>query len=223
MPKGPRVHRDIEKEIATIVSQNPLLQGREIETILMKKFGETGVPIPSQRTIQDRAKRIRDQLTVQEKPWSIGVMKEQNPDIPDTNTGVPWEAVGFIMQSIVGLESMVRQGKEKVEEIWPYTFGFLASIEEMNGVAKKQSTQTILTNRQAKWLWRLHLIFPDLKPFDLVSHVDAYAHREMLADYLGWDFDTSNLDGGLVLTMRNIVKHGYYPGRNTPIEMGKEE
>lgn len=216
MPKGPRVHPDIEQEIATIVLQKPLLQAAAIELILIRKFSQTDIPVPSKRTIQDRAKRIRDRLTVQEKPWSIATMKAQNPDIPETNTGIPWEAVGFIMKSIVDLESMVRRNKGEVEKIWHYTFEFLAFIEERNKMAKKQSASTILTNRQAKWLWRLHLIFPGLNPVDLFPLVDVYAHREMLADYLGWDFDTSDLDGSLVNKMRDITKHGYYPDRSRP-------
>ena len=83
---------------------------------------------------------------------------------------------------------------------------------------------TILTNRQAKWLGRLHLMFPGLKPTDLFVHADAYAHQELLADYLGWDFDTSNLDGGLSLLARDIGKHGYYPHRSgEQNEIEKEE
>ena len=39
--------------------------------------------------------------------------------------------------------------------------------------------KTILTNRQAKWLWRIHLIMPGLELDDLYPHVEPYAHREI--------------------------------------------
>ena len=220
MPKGPRVHPDIEKEIAMLIWRNPLLTGKEVQGKLESKFKGTDITIPSERTIYDRTQRIRTQLTIQEKPWSLALMKKSEEGI-----GIPWEAVGFIMKSLVDLQSMVGRSKRRLRKFWPYTFELLTYMERESGQLKKQSKRTILTNRQAKWLWRLHLIFPELKPVDLFSRVDAYVHRELLTDYLGWDFDTSDLDRGL-MTLLYHIKHQETPTEKETDEKqikGKEE
>ncbi|MBA7608607.1 hypothetical protein ES703_15786 [subsurface metagenome] len=219
MAKGPRVHPDIDKYIAYVVSRNPLLQAGEIEVKLTEKFVGTDIPIPSIRTIQDRAKRIRDRLTIQDKPWSLAAITGENPLIP-------LEAAGFIMESIIDLESRIRSGKEKLEELWPYTFGTLTSIrDEVIQPEEEISQRELLTNRQAKWLWRLHLIFPRLKAVDLVTYVDAYVQRELERDYLGWKFDTYDLDNALLIKLRHIVTHGYYedPSQSNGISQIKPE
>jgi hypothetical protein len=59
-----------------------------------------------------------------------------------------------------------------------------------------------LTNRQAKWLWRVRPIapaqeFPD--PFlELCHWADQYAYAEITAEYLGQYFDTRTIDGNLI-------------------------
>ncbi len=219
MPKGPKVHPEIEKLIASLVWLNPFVEAGQIEQALIDKFVGSDIPIPAIRTIQDRAKRIRDRMSMQEKPWSMAAMAEQGPDVFHGKTGIPWEAAGFIMQSIVELESIIRSGKKKLEELWPHTFELLTYIhQEVNQPEKAPQQRTVLTNRQGKWLWRIHLVLPGLKPVDLFPHVDAYVQRELLADYLGWDFDTSDLDSSLQNILRDVIAHGYYPDRSQPDE-----
>lgn len=232
MPKGPKVHPDIEKHIVTLVTDNPYIQAKEIQTKLEQQFVGTPIPIPAIRTIQDRAKRILDQLTIQEKPWSLAVMAKGDIDIP-------WEAAGFLLWAFAELRHLQNSG----EKIWrwsehPLDDFYKGSMEEVmesfgtskepehvsvKPLAPRAPVGTIMTNRQAKWLGRLHLMFPKLKPTDLFVHADAYAQQELLADYLGLNFDTSNLDEGLSQLARDIGKHGYYTNRSKQNKTGKEE
>jgi len=76
----------------------------------------------------------------------------------------------------------------------------------------KYQREIVLTYREAKWLWRIHLAMPvwelpDWLP-ELCQRADEYAHREMTAEYLGQDFDTSDLDGGLRNLLRDIKRRG---------------
>ncbi len=48
---------------------------------------------------------------------------------------------------------------------------------------------------------------PDWLP-ELCQRADEYAHREMTAEYLGQDFDTSDLDGSLRNLLRDIKRRG---------------
>ena len=219
MSKGPRVHPDIEKHILTLVTDNPHLKGKEIQAKLEQEFMGTSIPIPAIRTTQDRAKQIIDQLTIEEKPWSLAIMAKGDIDIP-------WEAVGFLLWAFAELRHLQKSG----EKIWRWSEHPLddfyeggVSVEEVmeslgtgrelehvsvKPLAPRAPVGTILTNRQAKWLWRLHLMFPKLKPTDLFYHADAYAQKEILTDYLGWDFDTSDLDGSLINLLRSIKDRG---------------
>lgn len=213
MPKGPRVHPDIERYIVELVTDNPLIQSRQIENQLIKEFAGKSISIPAMRTIQVRAKQIVDHLTIQEKPWSLAMMAKGDTDIP-------WEAAGFLLWAFAELERLKNNGKI----IWPssehplddFLKGSVKEVTEsfesgrepekvsVKPLAPRAPVGTILTNRQAKWLARLHLMFPLLKPNDLFWYVDAYSERELLADYLGYDFDTSDLDGSLRNVLRNI-------------------
>ena len=67
MPRGPKVNEEIERTILEIVSSKPELQASQIEEILVKQFSKSGTPIPTLRTIQLRAKRIRDYIS--DLPW----------------------------------------------------------------------------------------------------------------------------------------------------------
>ena len=60
-----------------------------------------------------------------------------------------------------------------------------------------------LTNRQAKWLWRIRPIVPAQEftdPFyELCRWADQYAYAEIIAEYLGQYFDTRNIDADLMM------------------------
>ena len=131
MGKGPRVHPDIEKRIAKLVCLNPLIKPAEVENLILKEFGGK-IPIPAPRTIGERVKHAHARLTVQEKPWSLSTMidEERSPDAPEKYTGVPWEAAGFIMQSIVELELIIKSNVKTVEELWPNTFDFFKHLQD---------------------------------------------------------------------------------------------
>jgi hypothetical protein len=232
MPKGPRVHRDIERYVVELVTDNPLLNAKAIEVALVERFKGTDIPIPALRTIQERAKRVVDYLTIQEEPWSLAVMARGDTDIP-------WEAAGFLLWALSELQRLQNGG----EEIWHWSehplddLYYEGSMEEVveslrsgrepehvsvKPLAPRAPVGTILTNRQAKWLARLHLMFRRLKPTDLFHRADVCARQELLADYLGWDFDTSNIEASLSNLARHIGVHGYYPDREQPNEAGGE-
>ena len=61
---------------------------------------------------------------------------------------------------------------------------------------------TVITNRQAKWLWRIHVILPDLDLLELCERADEYAYKELVAEYLGEAFDTSDLDESLIKQLK---------------------
>ncbi|MBA7707893.1 hypothetical protein ES703_116777 [subsurface metagenome] len=156
-----------------------------------------------------------------------------------SDTDIPWEAVGFLLWAFAEVRHLQKSGgkiwrwsehplddfrKGSVEEVME-SFSTDSEPEHISikPLAPRAPVGTIMTNRQAKWLGRLHLMFPGLKPTDLFEHADAYTQQELLADYLGLDFDTSNLDGGLSGLARNVGEHGYYLGRSKQNETGKED
>ena len=212
MPKGPRVHPDIEKYIASLVSSNSQLQAKQIEAKLQDKFAGSDTPIPALRTIQDRASRIRSRLTMQDKPWSLAVMSQQR-QYHDEDIDIPWEASGYIIQAMVEMQSKVRSGQNEIKDLWSYSHETLESLRKNSDNYREETEPHLVTVRQAKWLWRFHQIFPGLKALDLIPLADAYSQRELYSDYLGWDLDTSDLDSALLLIQRDIHKHGYYPTR----------
>ena len=213
MPRGPKVNKDIERTILEIVSSNPELQASEIELRLRNQFARLGIPIPTLRTIQLRAKRIRDYISIQDKPWSIAAMMQ------DEKNKIPWEAVEFIMQAYIEIEGMINSGEMTLHKIWRYRSDHINDqiiIKENNVfeiVNEVNPNAPIMTYRQAKWLWRIHLMLPGLKPIDLFGHVDAYVQRELFANYYGAELDTSDLDSAIMNKQRDVMKHGYYPDR----------
>ena len=212
MPKGPKVHPDIEKYIVSLVSSNSQLQARQIVAKLMDKFAGSDIPIPALRTIQDRASRIRSSSTIQDKPWSLAAMSQQRL-YTDEDIDIPWEATGYIMQAIVEMDLKVRSEQKEIKYLWPYSHETLKSLRETSENYREETESHLITIRQAKWLWRLHQIFPGLRTVDLIPLADAYAQRELHSVYLRLDFNTSDIDNALLLIQRDIQKHGYYPVR----------
>lgn len=210
MPKGPKVHPDIEKHITRLVSRNPQLQAKTIQTELEQEFAETSIPIPAIRTIEDRAKQIRDRLTIQEKPWSLAVMDK---------SGIPWEATHFLLQA-----SIVMQKENS--KLWPETETLVEELHERELMIAEWSPPEagVMTVRQAKWLWRVHSALPNVELRNIFWRADMYAHREMMTDHLGYPFDASDLDRGL-MTLLYHIEHQRTPAKKETEESqitGKE-
>lgn len=230
------IGKDVKRKMAELALRKPLMSKEEIQKKLKDEFSgrEISSPIPKLSTIAKKVREFRKEArdNIQEQPWSLAMMAKGDIDIP-------WEAVGFLLEAFAELRHLQNSG----EKIWrwsehPLDDFYKGSMEEVmeslgtdrepehvsvKPLAPRALVGTILTNRQAKWLGRLHLMFRGLKPTDLFHYADAYAQRELLANYLGWDFDTSDLDNSLSNLARDIRKHGYYPDRGKENETGKEE
>jgi len=189
-PKGPRTNKEILDRIVVLALDKSNLLGKVIKTMLEEEFDPKDVP--GLRTIQQYVSnaRFEGEENTQEQPWSLATMDK---------AGIPWEAVYWLQERYMECEKLQKNG----EQLWPWTT-HLAEV--------KPSRSTVLTNRQAKWLWRIHLIIPEwgLPAWlpELCQRADEYTHREMTAEYLGQDFDTSDLDGSLRNLTRNIKHQG---------------
>lgn len=218
MPKGPRVHPDVEKYIALLVANNPLLTGKEVRGKVESEFKGKGIAIPSERTIHDRRQQILTRLTIQEKPWSLALMRESEED-----TGIPWEAINILLSA--STEMQREEG-----QLWPETDSFMKEIDERELLEQWKEQRNlpgagVMTVRKAKWLWRIHLALPDVELCNIFWRADMYSHREMMTDYLYYPFDTSDLDRGL-MTLLYHIKHQETPTEKETSEKqitGKEE
>lgn len=193
-PKGPRTRKEILDRIVVLALDKSNLSGKQIKTQLEEEFEPNDVP--GLRTIQQYTSNARKEAeeNVQEQPWSLATMDK---------AGIPWEAVYWLRERYMECEKRQKKG----EQLWPWTTHFTEA---------KPSPSVVLTNRQAKWLYRVHLFMPELDELPdwlhkLCERADEYAHREMTAEYLGQDFDTSDLDGGLRNLLRNIRLRGISP------------
>ena len=215
MAKGrPKIDLQVAQFINLAVIQHPDWTAGDVLKVVKNKFESKGIPIPKLRTVQQYIKVFRRKL-MEEELWSLAAM--------EVNEYIPWEAAPFLLECSIELTKRAKQG----EHLWPWREQLLGDLKK-SGLEVRQSEsqkEIVLTYRQAKWLWRLHLIFPKLKPIDLFPRVDDYVHREMVADYLGWDFDTSDLDRGL-MTLLYHIKHQETPTEKETGEKqikGKEE
>jgi hypothetical protein len=180
------------------------------------KFKDTGIDIPKLRTVQAWAKQFKEMSThnYEEQPWSLATMDQAK---------IGWEAASFLLEVHDDLLHRQREGKPLPWQgsVAPYVLeGSFAKIKqtiesekdpERKYLGPAAESKTILNNRQAKWLWRIHLIMPGLELEDLYPHVEPYAHREILAYYLKEPFDTTDLDSALMNILYDITKRGYYP------------
>lgn len=199
MPRGPKVATQV-LEYLTYLAMNDLnALAKDIRDALVKRFEDTDFPIPKLRTIQHYAKLVRDQAkrNTQEEPWSLASMGQPGVDIPR-------EAAGFLLEALSDLRHRQNEG----EPLWPWSSHPLG---------------TVLTNRQAKWLWQIHLIVPTLEVREVYERADEYAHRELLADYLKQEFDTSDLDGSLMNLLRDIKRRGSYPSSEDNRDIERRE
>jgi hypothetical protein len=219
MSKGPRMSEQVKRHIAECILQNPNMQAKKILSSVENKFKDTGIDIPKLRTVQALAKQLKEEARQnnEEQPWSLATMDQAK---------MGWEAASFLLEAHDDLHRRQREGKLPWQgSAAPYiSKGTLKEViqAEKNGKEPERKylgppakTGTVLTNRQAKWLWHIHLIVPGLELADLYPHVEPYAHREILAYYLREPFDTTDLDSALMNILRDIKKRGYYPTRNT--------
>lgn len=220
-PKGPRTKRVILDRIISLALDGLNYSGKDILEILWKEFPEKDVP--GLRTIYYYVHNTREEAkdNPQEQPWSLAMMAK-------ADVGIPWEAAGFLLEALHELrlrqESLQKEGKH----LWHYSAHplddfYKGSLEEVaealssgrepervsvKPLAPRAPAGTVLTNRQAKWLWRIHLIVPHWTLPDglsgLCGYVDAFSHRELIADHLNEDFDTSGIDSSLGNLLRQI-------------------
>ena len=224
MSKGPWVDDKIKEALFRVALIKPPFSAeaiRERASIILEREDVLDLNL---RTIRYYVKLYRDleKTRIQEQPWSLATMDE---------AGIPWEAAGFLLEAFDELWKRQKRGEE---ESWPgsahpFDGFYKGSAEEIlealssgreperisvKPLAKMAPPGTILTNRQAKWLWRIHLIVPTWpllmeKPrwiYNLCLVADRFAQAEMLSDYLGEPFDTSSsgFDGSLICLLRDI-------------------
>lgn len=96
-----------------------------------------------------------------------------------------------------------------VENLERYEGGFPPLVTDLAchmGILEKGDQWVIMTNRRAKWLWRMHQFLPSLTiPNDLLLLslvADTYAVLEFISEYQGHEFDTSVLDRWLTQLRR---------------------
>lgn len=230
-PKGPRTKMEVLDRIIMLALDESKLIGKNILNKLLEEFPPEDVP--GLRTVQIYVHDAREEATtnLQEQPWSLAIMAK-------ADVGIPWEAASFLLTALdeLGrlrdLDELGRLRDEEGEIIWrwsahPLDDVYKGSPEEIaealssgreperisvKPMAPRAPIGTVLTNRQAKWLWRIHCILPTwcLPEWlgDLCKRADEYAHLEMLADYLNEDFDTSDFDVSLMYVLRDIKDRG---------------
>lgn len=208
--KRARISGEMLNSMVTWTLQDPSSLGKDIQNKLEKEYPKEKQP--SLRTVQAYMRRVREEAkdNVQECPWSIGIMARKE-------TGIPWEGIVFLLHVL----SEIRK-YDGEEPLWPYSAhplddfyeGTLHEVMDEMGtergpervsvkpLAKRPPSGTVMTVRQAKWLWRLHLVFPDWNIRDqlieLCQRADMYTHHELIADYFKEDFNTGDLDNGLI-------------------------
>jgi hypothetical protein len=211
-PKLPRTKKEVLDRIVALALDKSNFLGKQIKAQLEKEFEPNDVP--GLRTIQQYMSNARKEgkENVQEQPWSLGTMDK---------AGIPWEAAAWLLEHYKECERRTTKG----DQLWPLTNPYLpARIERREPV---EGGWVFLTNRQAKWLWRVRLIGPALDsadPFyDLCHWADQYAHAEITAEYLDQYFDTRTIDADLMMYLE-IAKQE--PSKNKADKKqitGKEE
>lgn len=236
-PRGPSTKREVLDRIYALALEEPKLPAKKIREQLFveaeleeekkaeAKFVKADIPGDSSVAAYVSKARSQAEIDPQERPWSLAVMAKED-------TGIPWEAVPFLMEMLNELRNW-QENKEKFsswwgEKLWPWS-GYLldhvykGTTDEViadiiagrepehisaESLQKGLPPRTILTVRQAKWLWRMDRIFPtnSRERFrELFERADDYAHQELLADYLKETFDTRELDEDLMLYLTKVI------------------
>ena len=212
-PKGrPRTKREILNRIIALALSEPHILGKELQAKLEKEFNPKDVP--GLRTIYQYMSNARKEAesNIQDHPWSLGTMDK---------AGIPWEAAVWLLEHYKECERCTTEG----DQLWPLTNPYLPThIERCEPV---EGGWVFLTNRQAKWLWRVRLIGPALDsadPFkDLCRWADQYAHAEITAEYLDQYFDTRTIDADLMMYLDIAKQESAKNKADRKQKMGKEE
>ncbi len=198
MVKGrPRTKMEILNRIVILALDKSNLLGKAIKAKLEEEFEPKDVP--GLRTIQQYMSNAREvaKENVQERPWSLGTMDK---------AGIPWEAAAWLLEQYKECEESTKKG----EQLWrltnPYPMG-------TNPPEPVEGGWVFLTNRQAKWLWRVRPIAPAQEfsdPLPELCHwADQYAYAEITAEYLDQYFDTRNIDADLMMYLvKQTEKNG---------------
>lgn len=196
-PGRPKISPEVLIRLMELSLQEPHITGKEIEYILTKDFEGQPFQVPAKRTCQHYANIFQKWAAnnKHEQPLSLATIDE---------IGIPWEGINWLLKAHIECEKRMQQG----EELWPWTSRFFTEVQEELMKNQPFTHRCIMTNRQARWLWRIHLVLPEWSipnwlP-ELCERADEYAHREMISDYLGYSFDTIDLDASLRNILRSI-------------------
>jgi len=187
-PRGPRTKKEILDRIVVLALDKSKLLGKVVKATLEEEFDPKDVP--GLRTIQQYMSNAREvaKENVQEQPWSLATMDK---------AGIPWEAAAWLLEHYKECERRTTKG----DQLWSLTNPYMTTLIERREPV--EGGWVFLTNRQAKWLWRVRLIGPALDsadPFcDLCHWADQYAHAEITAEYLDQYFDTRTIDADLMM------------------------
>ena len=200
MAKGrPRTKMGILDRIVILALDKSNLLGKVVKAKLEEEFDSKDVP--GLRTIQQYMSNARKKAerNIQDQPWSLGTMDR---------AGIPWEAAAWLLDAYKECESHIEAYQKRMlkgeqledEPLWRLTNPYPMGTKLLEPV---EGGWVFLTNRQAKWLWRVRLIGPLLDfadPFyDLCHWADQYAHAEITAEYLDQYFDTRTIDADLTM------------------------
>ncbi len=211
-PKQPRTKKEVLDRMVVLALDKSNLLGKQIKAQLEEEFDPKDVP--GLRTIQQYMSNARKEAeeNVQEQPWSLATM--------DT-AGIPWEAAAWLLEHYKECEKHTTKG----DQLWPLTNPYMTTLIERREPV--EGGYVFLTNRQAKWLWRVRLIGPALDsadPFcDLCHWADQYAHAEITAEYLDQYFDTRTIDTDLMMYLDIAKQESAENKAYRKQKMGKEE
>ena len=219
----PRIKGEILNRIIALVLSKPHLLGKEIQAQLENEFDPNDVP--RLRTIYKYVSDARKQAerSVQDQPWSLGTMDK---------IGVPWEAAAWLLECYKKCERHIEEYQRRMlegeqledEPLWRFTNPYPMGTEPLESV---KGGYVFLTNRQAKWLWRVSLIVPGQEFPDqfrkLCRWADQYAYAEMIAEYLDQDFDTRTIDADLMAHLDIPNQESAKNKADRKQKMGKEE
>ena len=180
MSKGPRINLEILERLVDLAKDSQRGEGPALYQQLQEEFEPKGIHLPSLRTIQNFAKLSRELFatSIQEQRWSLSGMG---------SAGIPWNAGAFLLDASL---EFAREDELRPEE--KYTW------DELDILLARWERPEELTNRLAKWLWRLHLTWPETKLTNIVWLACRYSQAERVAELTNQMFDSYHLDSELI-------------------------